>query len=155
MTPITRILIVLGLAGCTVERGASTPDLSGTWVLSHARSSLEIAAPDSSIFVIDHVGPTLAARRTHVLDGVVNVVETSLTADSVLRTVRVGELEIPTRVYWDGAVLVLDQAWSQGGVDVTNLVRYTLVDGGETLIADESMRAGPSGHHNVWTFERR
>jgi hypothetical protein len=155
MTRPTAILLLLGVAGCNVGAGALKPNLSGTWLLDLSRSSLEITSPDSTIFVIDHVEPILRAERTHVLDDMVNVVEASLTTDSALATVHAGGLEIPTRVYWDGDVLVFDQEWSQGGARIANLVRYTLIDEGQTLVADEYMQAGPDHHHNVWIFGRR
>jgi hypothetical protein len=155
MTRFPAVLLLLGLAGCNVAGSASKPNLSGTWVLDLSRSSFEITPPDSSTFAIEHVEPTLTAERTHVYGGVVNVVQTRLTTDSVVTTVQVGDLEIPTRVYWEGDVLILDQAWSQGDVRITNLVRYTLEDEGQTLVADETMQAGPDSHHNVWTFARR
>lgn len=147
--------VVLLAAACRGDGEASRPDFSGTWVLDLSRSVLEGTSPDSSIFVIDHVEPILTAQRTHVLDGVVNTVRSRFTTDSVLTALQVGDMEIPTRVYWDRQTLVLDQAWSQGDVPITNLVRYTLEDGGQTLVADEFMRAGGAEHHNVWTFRRR
>lgn len=155
-TRLSLILVAGCLAtGCTTRMSISRPNFSGTWVLDLSRSSLEIPAPDSSIFVIDHDEPQLVAERTHVLGGEANTVRTALETDSVLRSVRVGDLEIPTRVYWDGDALVLEQEWSQGDVQITNHVRYTLADKGETMVADEHMRAGPDSHHNVWTFQRR
>lgn len=122
------------------------------WICPEARSKSLLQ--DSSIFVIDHVEPTLTAERTHVLGGVADTIRSEMTTDSVLRTLRVGDREIPTRVYRDEQTLVLDQAWSQGDDRVSNLVRHTLEDGGETLIADEYMRGAGDEHHNVWTFRR-
>jgi hypothetical protein len=155
MTRTTALLLILGVAGCNVGGATSKPDLSGTWVLDLSRSTLDIVPPDSTIFVIDHSEPFLTAKRTHILDGVVNVVDTRFTTDSALTAVEVSGLEIPTRVHWDGDVLILEQEWSRGGVLITNLVRYTLEDEGRTLVADEYMQAGPDGHHNVWVFRRR
>ena len=143
------------VAGCATRKGVARPDFSGTWVLDLARSSLEIPAPDSSIFVIDHDEPQLVAERTHALGGETNTVRTVMSTDGVLRSVRVGNLEIPTRVYWDDDALVLEQEWSQGEVHISNHVRYTLSDDGGTMVADEQMRAGSDSHHNVWTFRRR
>jgi len=155
----TRTLLVLGVsylaAACRTGGEASRPDFSGTWVLDLSRSTLEIPPPDSSIFVIDHHEPILTAQRTHVLGGVVNTVSTRFSTDSVLAPLQLGGMEIPTREYWDQQTLGLDQAWFQGDVPVTNLVRYTLEDGGQALIADEYMSAGRESHHNVWTFRRR
>ena len=143
------------IAGCAVDGRGAKPDFSGTWVLDLSASALESPPPDSSIFIIDHDEPTLLAQRTHVVDEEANTVESRFTTDSVVRAVRIGGLEIPTRVYWDGDVLVLDQAWSQGRVRVTNVVRYTLGMDGQTMVADESMRAGSNQHHNIWMFRRR
>ena len=153
-TTMTLLVLVCVAGGCGTEM--SRPDFSGTWVLDLSRSSLEIMIPDSSIFVIDHREPILIGERTHFLDGVSNTSSGSeATTDSVLTVLQAGDLEIQTRVYWDGQTLVLAQEWSQGGVPVTNLVRYTLADEGQTLIADERMSAGDDDHHNVWTFRRR
>lgn len=142
-------------AGCGVDGQASKPDLSGTWVLDLSASSLEIPLPDSSVFVVEHAEPIILAKRTHVVGGVANTVESRFSTDSLVRPVLVGEVEIPTRVYWDGEALVLDQAWSRGGVRITNVVRYTLGSEGRTMVADEWMRAGSERHHNVWVFRRR
>jgi hypothetical protein len=158
MTRTTVTVLLVGgclVTACGEARDLSKPDFSGSWVLDLSRSSLEIAPPDSSIFVIEHDDPDLVGRRTHYLGGVSDASSAQLTTDSVLAAVRAGDLEIPTRVYWDGHVLVLDQAWTRGDVRITNLVRYTLEDGGQTLIADERMSADGDTHHNVWVFGRR
>jgi hypothetical protein len=152
-TVLARSVVVFAAGGCAI--GMSRPDFSGTWVLDLPRSSLEIPSPDSSIFVIDHAEPNLIAERTHFLDGVANRSGSRLTSDSVLHMMRAGGLEIPTRMYWDGQTLVLDQEWNQGDVRVANVVRYSLADDGRTMTADEHMSAGDVAHHNVWVFRKR
>jgi len=155
----TRLSVTLLAAclvtGCATRSGAARPDFSGTWVLDLSRSTLEVPAPDSSIFVIDHDEPRLIGERTHALGGEADTVHAVMSTDGALRPVQVGGLEIPTRVHWDGDALVLEQEWSQGEARVTNHVRYTLSDDGETMVADEQMSVGSDSHHNVWTFRRR
>jgi hypothetical protein len=45
------------------------PDFTGTWKLNHGKSSLQIPAPESTIFVIEHSEPHFHLERTHVFGG--------------------------------------------------------------------------------------
>lgn len=42
------------------------PDFSGTWRLDHDTSAFQVAAPDDSVFVIEHREPELHMERTHI-----------------------------------------------------------------------------------------
>lgn len=46
---------------------AARPDFTGTWRFNPARSVLQIAAPDATIFVVDHREPTLRISQTHIV----------------------------------------------------------------------------------------
>ncbi len=56
---------------------------------------------------------------------------------------------------WDENTLVL--TWSQsrnGKANSNGEVRYSLVDDGQTFIAEERMSSKRKAHHNIWVFLR-
>ncbi len=132
------------------------PNYSGTWVFNPDQSKLEIPVPKSGVFRLDHRDPVFVLERTFVRqDGRSDELKLELTTggkDNV-RSVRGSEAHI--RIVWDGAVLVFDSYLVEGGQKATNVVRYTLRDGGETLTADERFNGPKLKYHNLWVFNRQ
>lgn len=65
-----------------------------------------------------------------------------------------GDLQIRARAYWDGDTLVFDTRLLRAGDEATNVVRYTLSDNRETLVAEECFRSGSLNYDNVWWLDR-
>ena|SRR3990172_1748190 len=56
----------------------SKPNFSGTWKLNRRESVLQIASPDSTLFVIDHREPHLRISRTHIVGDATLVFDTKV-----------------------------------------------------------------------------
>lgn len=154
----TLALAIVCLAGCLAARGQQTPtskpDFSGTWAFDPDRSSLQIASPDSSTFVIEHREPHWRLERTHVFGGSSDTFTLELTTDGKPVTFTHRGFEVHARLYWDGETLVFDSTLSHEGHVATNVVRYKLADGGRTFIAEERMQSEQETHDNFWFFEK-
>jgi hypothetical protein len=130
------------------------PDLSGTWRFNHAKSTLQIPAPDETIFIIDHRDPVLRLTRTHVSGESRDTFSIDLTTDGAEVTAERGDLQLVSYGSWDGEVLVFDTRLRRGGVEGTNIVRYTLAPDGRSITADERFRSEAMNYDNVWVLEK-
>jgi hypothetical protein len=130
------------------------PDFSGTWKFNPARSSLQIPAPESTIFVIKHREPHFRLERTHIFGGNSDTFSIDLTTDgnTVVRT-HAG-LEINATLRWEGDALVFDSKLERDGKQATNIVRYKLSDDGQSFIADEKFSSKELNYENKWLLER-
>lgn len=130
------------------------PDFTGTWRFNRARSTLQITAPDTTIFVIDHRDPTFRTSRTHVFGETRDTFSLDLTTDGQLVSAVHNDIRLRSRAHWDGYTLVFETSLSREGGEATNVVRYTLSDNAETLVAEECFRSGSMNYDNVWLFDR-
>jgi hypothetical protein len=133
----------------------SRPDFSGTWRFNPARSVLQIPAPDSTLFVIDHREPLFRLSRTHVIGGKSDSFALDLTTDGQEVTLERGDLLLRARAYWDGDTLVFDSRLVRGGESATNVVRYRLGEAGDSFVAEESFRGEHLSYDNTWVLERQ
>lgn len=130
------------------------PDFSGMWNFNLERSSLEIPAPDSSVFVIRHHEPAFHLERTHVFGGMRDVFSIDVTTDGRGVELTHGDTVIHVKLYWEADDLVFYSELRRGEGSGTNIVRYKLTDGGRTLIALERLTIGEHSHANAWVFDR-
>lgn len=130
------------------------PDFSGTWKFNRARSSLQTAAPDSTVFVVNHREPFFRFSRTHAVGGKLDTFSLELTTDGREVCVDRGGLRLRCRAHWDSGTLVFDTRLTRGGEEAENLVRYTLLPGGDGLRADERFRSPSVNYDNVWLLDR-
>ena len=130
------------------------PDFSGTWRFNPSRSTLQIAAPDSTLFVIDHREPLLRLARTHIVGESRDTFELELTTDGKEVSVRRGDLQLQCRARWDGETLVFETTLSREGMTGTNIVRYTLDAGRSFFVAEEKFRSATVNYDNTWVLER-
>ena len=130
------------------------PNFTGTWNFNHERSTLQIPAPEATIFVIDHREPTFRITRTHTVGERRDTFSLDLTTDGQLTSTLHEGLRLRSRAYWDDNTLVFDTGFVRAGIAATNIVRYTLSDGGNTLVAEECFRSVPVNYDNVWLLER-
>lgn len=131
------------------------PNFSGTWSLNLGRSALQISAPDSTVFVIEHHEPSFKLTRTHYAAGTADTFSISLTTAGREIALKHHDVSINARLYWDGEELVFDSRLVRDGEEATNVVRYRLADEGATFIAEERFSSERLSYENLWVFDRR
>ena len=134
---------------------AETPDFSGTWTMNAGKSRLEIAAPDRSVFVVEHAEPRFKLTRTHWSKGEPDAFSITLTTDGREVVTRQGDRVISSRCRWEGRRLAFDSKFEVKGGKATNVVRYSLSADGKELEAEEHFRAPGFRYDNLWVFDRR
>ena len=60
----------------------------------------------------------------------------------------------PSRLAWEGDVLVLHERLTAPQGEATNTVHYWLLDAGQTLEARESFRGPRLQYDNLWVFAK-
>lgn len=130
------------------------PDFSGTWKFNPRKSVLQIPAPDSSIFVVEHREPVFRIRRTHVFGQKSDTFSLDLTTDGKEVTVDRGEAQIRARVYWEDDILVFDTRIVKQGEEATNRVRYKLAETLNSFTAEEHFRSKSLSYDNVWVMDK-
>jgi hypothetical protein len=133
------------------------PDLSGAWVLNLEKSRLQVEAKiERGTFTIEHKEPDFRFSRVFVVEGKADALSYALTTDGREKVVKEPGRTTTSRLYWEGDILVLDERIVLGdGREATNVVHYTLRDGGRTLVAEEKFRGPIHKHDNLWVADRR
>ncbi|AFL88983.1 hypothetical protein Terro_2747 [Terriglobus roseus DSM 18391] len=142
-------------------RGAATttlPAFSGTWVLNPTRSKVVQRSNGESRAIIQYDGKTWHHIHTHQADeeGKPDAWQTTLIVDSPTPHVVQGEdITFRSRIQRVGtAMLLTETGTTLNGQKTTNSVRYTLEDGGKTLVETETA-VGPLGKQvNIYVLER-
>jgi hypothetical protein len=148
------VLGVLILAGLASIQQTSKPDFSGVWSLNLQKSKLQIPAPDSGVFTIDHKEPGFRLSRTFVKGGQSDVWSIDLTTDGKEVVQEEKTETFRGRLSWEGNNLVLNSTITITDRTATNVVRYRLSDDGLTLTATESFRGPRLKYDNVWVFDK-
>ena len=130
-------------------------DFTGTWKFNPGKSSLQIPAPDSTDFVIEHNEPRLHLERTHVFGGKSDSFSIDLTTDGQVVEFNHGEVVISASLHWEGRTLVFDSTLTRGGEQATNIVRYKLADKNQVFVADERFHSRELKYKNRWVFDRQ
>lgn len=130
------------------------PDFIGTWEFNPAKSALQIAAPDSTIFTIDHREPRLHLARTHVAGQSRDTFEMDLATDGSETQLTKDDLQLRSRAHWDGDTLVFETVLMRGGEEATNIVRYTLDSSDQSFVAEERFRSRKLSYDNRWVMDR-
>jgi hypothetical protein len=102
------------------------PNFTGTWKFNPGKSVLQIPAPDSTIFIVEHMEPIFRLSRTHVVGVKSDTFSLELTTDGTEVVILQGDLRLRARAYWEGETLVFDSHLLRGGEDATNILRYKL-----------------------------
>jgi hypothetical protein len=136
---------------------AKKPDFSGTWALNLGKSRLQIEAKiERGTFTIEHKEPAFRFSRVFVVEGTADALSYALTTDGKEKIDKQPGRTTVSRLYWDGNVLVLDERIVLAdGREATNVVRYSLRDGGQTLVAEEKFRGPVRRHDNLWVADRK
>jgi hypothetical protein len=151
------VLVLVTSMWASVVTAQTAPDFSGDWVLDRAASVLqaESAAVESGTVRIEHRDPEFRFARTFVvkqqpIDTAFDIVadgrEVARTAAG--RTSR-------SRLEWQGRSLLLTVLIDTPRGEVSNIVRYELLEGGKRLRAIEDVGGAAPTHHNIWIFVRR
>src|ERR1039457_60961 len=130
-------LLSIPLAICAVGASFATrperPDFSGKWLFHREKSKLQIPAPDSAVFEIEHREPVFRLKRTLVYAENSNTIAFEVTTGGKEYLLTFPGIEARVTVRWEGATLVLDSTVRTKDDEGTNVVQYALADGGNTL----------------------
>jgi hypothetical protein len=158
MAPTRLVILMLAASVGTVAVTAQAgPDFSGEFVLDRAGSLLqaESAVVESGTMRIEHRDPAFRFARTFVVkqQPIDTTYEIATDGREVARTV--AGRSSRSRLEWQGRSLLLTVLIDTPRGEVSNIVRYELLDGGKTLRAIEDVGGAVPAHHNVWMFVRR
>jgi hypothetical protein len=133
------------------------PDFSGEFVLDRTASVLqaESAAVEGGRVRIEHRDPAFRFARTFLVKQKPIHTEFDTATDGREVSRVVAGLSSRSRLEWQGRSLVLTVLIDTPRGEVSNVVRYELLDGGRMLRAIEDVGGAAPIHHNVWIFVRR
>ncbi len=134
---------------------SSKPDFSGTWQVDFRKSRLQIEAPTSSVFKIQHNEPSLTLERTHKAEGYEDTFSLALTTDGSETITHKGEVEIRSTCVWQGRSLRFHSRILAHGAKAENLVIYSMSADGQEIIADETFTGPPKNYDNRWVLVRQ
>jgi len=142
-----------GIVAATSEK----TNFSGDWVFNPEKSKLEVKIElESATFTIDHKEPDFRFSRVFVIAGKSDSFSYALTTDGKEKIDEQPSRTNTSRLYWDGDVLVFDvRIVLKDGREATNVVRYSLRDGGRTFVAEEKFRGPVLKYDNLWVADRK
>lgn len=149
--------ILLGAAILLAAAAAEKPDFSGVWVVNLEKSQLASWAKfDRTTITIDHKEPVFRFHRVSVKAGKTDETSYELKTDGVEKVEKEGGRASYSRLTWDGDALVFeDRLVLPNGREATDVVRYTLRDGGKTFVAEEKFRGPVVKYDNLWVADRQ
>ena len=132
------------------------PDFTGTWKFNPQKSKLQIAAPDSTVFVVEHREPHFRLSRTHTFAGKSDTWGIELTTDGKEFTREEPQRTLRGRLVWEGDALVFTvHIWQRDGEELTDRVKYVLASDHKSFTAYESYRGRTAHADNVWVLEKQ
>lgn len=161
MKTLLATLLLLVSMGAMAQGQAtqSKPNYSGMWVFNAQKSSLKMAAPASLTLQVQQTDPQIQMVRTQSYGEQSDTWKLDIVADGQKEVVQTSPLYTATiRMYWEGNSLVLDQKITAGdGTKATDIVTYSLVDGGNTLEAVENQKTEGMKKPlmNKWVYEKK
>jgi hypothetical protein len=159
MTPTMHVRVAVVAAWLSVVPvAAQAPaDFSGDWILDRAASVLqaESAAVESGTLRIEHRDPSFRFDRTFVVKQKPLETAFDIATDGKEVARAVAGRTSRSRLEWQGRSLLLTVLIDTPRGEVSNIVRYELLDGGTLLRAVEDLGGAAPAHHNVWMFVRR
>lgn len=155
MIRLSHFTLVAVLAVPVISAAPPKPNFTGTWKVNFQKSVLEIPAPDSTLFVVEHNEPHFRLTRTHVVKDKSDTFSIDLTTDGKELVRREGNRTDYSRAYWEGNVLVFATRIVMGDREATNLVRYAMAKDGQSFTAMERFRGPKLSYDNVWVMEKQ
>lgn len=135
---------------------SAKPNYTGTWRANFAKSKLEIQAPESTVFVIEHHEPHFRLSRTHTFQGKSDTWGIALTTDGKEVVREEENRRLHCRLEWEGNSLVFTvRIQMRDGEEVTDHVKYVMAADGKSFTAYESYRGQTSKADNVWVLEKQ
>ncbi len=137
---------------------AEKPDFSGTWLFNKSRSALSdqrLANMDRGVFVVEHKDGLFRVTRTFTFDGKDNVLSFEFPTNGKEVVTEDKGRKALSSIRWLGNTLVFLTRFILPDETATNLVHYTLLDAGKTLLAEETFDGKKRKHHNLWILEKR
>jgi hypothetical protein len=139
--------------------GQPKPNFSGDWVLDLSSSRLhpDFAVLERGTVRIVHDEPSFSFHRTFFVKGQPSEVSYEVTTDGRQHrsTGQSGGITVAT-MRWEQTALILRQRMTDPKAgELSNDVRYELLDDGRTLRATEDFEGSGRSHHNVWIFRLR
>ena len=133
------------------------PNFSGVWEVDLQKSKIVPQFKvESGSFAVVHRGNNFHFSRVFVEDGKNDTFAYDLTTDGKEVVTEEPGQTAHSRLYWDGDVLVYDvRIIRKNGREATDVVRYSLHDGGRTFIAEERSRGPVVNYDNFWVARKR
>jgi hypothetical protein len=156
ITPIL-LLVTAAVVPAYGQQLDTKPNLSGIWVFNAQKSVLKMPAPSSLTLKIDSHDPRVQLSRTQFYGEQKNVWNLDIVADGQKEVVQSSPLYTShIRMYWEGNSLVLDEKITAGdGTKATNVVSYSLADGGNSLQAVERVESPSGKFTNKWVYDKQ
>jgi hypothetical protein len=130
------------------------PDFTGRWRFDAEQSRLQIALPDAVELTIEQEDPRFRLERMLVFGDRRDQFAIGLEIGAEARPVTRHGATLHPSLQWDGETLVFRTLIDAGDGQATNVVRYSLQEGGGQLVADEEF-TGPGQYYvNRWVFRR-
>ena len=153
--PVLIVGVTAGIAAAVQER----PNFTGDWTLDLENSQLheDFRFLERGVVHIDHREPAFTFRRTFFVKGQPSEVSYDVTTDGrEHRSVGPRGGTAVATMHWEEMALVIQQRISDPKAgQLTNKVRYELIDKGQTLRATEDFDGAGRTHHNVWIYRRQ
>jgi hypothetical protein len=148
--------VLLAVAVLLTASAPDKPDFSGVWVVNAEKSRLaDWAKFDSTTITIEHKEPLFRFHRVSEKGGETDEAGYELTTDGVEKVTKEGRMTDISRLSWEGEALVFSaRLILPDGREATDVVRYTLRDGGKTFVAEEKFRGPVVKYDNLWVAER-
>jgi hypothetical protein len=155
------VFLLLVTAGTAAYAQAEQPksNFSGTWVFDAHKSKLTVPAPSAMTLQIKQDNDQFNFDRSQTYG------EQSFNwkLDATVGSAQPIEDKAPgyttaSKLYWDNSVLVLEQTITAAdGTKVNDLVKYSMMDNGNTLKAIEmqTTTGGKGANSNTWVYERK
>lgn len=151
---IVVLAVVLAAAGFSAQ---AKPDLSGVWTLVPEKSDFgALPAPTKQTRTITHKEPTLKIVTEQSADATGDTkIETTFTTDGKPQANNVMGSDMSTIGSWDGVTLVLKSTLKTDGGDVSMEDRYSLADGGKTLVMTRSFSSAEGATAQKMMFAKK
>ena len=135
--------------------GNNMVNFTGVWFFDPEKSELQSPPPETSIFNITYCEQAFSLDRTHIVGGLPDRFTIELKLNGTEADINLRGVNITAKMYWEQDTLVCDMLLKQGKEEAVNIVKYSLLDEGETLVADEYFESCEYKQHNKWVFNKK
>lgn len=155
------VFLLLLTAGTALyaQTDQAKANFTGTWVFDVHKSKLTVPPPSAMTLQIKQDNDQIAFDRSQTYGDQ----SFNWKLDATVGGAQPVEDKAPgyttsSKLYWDANVLVLEQTiTAQDGTKVNDLVKYTMMDNGNTLKAIEmqTTTGGKGANSNTWIYDRK